>query len=144
MNWRLATLLALLSAPATAGTDPSSAVRHHPLGVPGLAAPATILVDQWGVPHIQAASERDAFFLQGWNAARDRLWQIDLWRKRGLGLLAASFGPGYAEQDRADLRAGLGQCAGGLPDRFATQGRAVLGRGNHAAQHPAALLHIAG
>ena len=103
MNSRLAVLFALsLSFVAGIGrAEPSSAVRHHPLDVPGLAAPATILVDQWGVPHIQAASQRDAFFLQGWNAARDRLWQIDLWRKRGLGLLAASFGPAYAEQDRA-------------------------------------------
>ena len=48
-----------------------------------------------------AASARDAFFLQGYNAARDRLWQIDLWRKRGLGRLAASFGPAYVAQDRA-------------------------------------------
>ncbi|MEJ0063979.1 MAG: penicillin acylase family protein [Caulobacteraceae bacterium] len=92
MKMRLAALFALaLTAPALAG--PSSAVRHHPLAVPGLQAPATISVDQWGVPHIQATSERDAFFLQGWNAARDRLWQIDLWRKRGLGLLAAQLRP---------------------------------------------------
>jgi penicillin G amidase len=35
------------------------------------------------------------------NATRDRLWQIDLWRKRGLGLLSGSFGPAYVEQDRA-------------------------------------------
>jgi penicillin G amidase len=69
--------------------------------VPGLQSPGEIIVDRWGIPHIYAGSERDAFFLQGWNAARDRLWQIDLWRKRGLGRLSASFGPAYAEQDRA-------------------------------------------
>ena len=69
--------------------------------VAGLAAPAEIKVDRWGIPHIYAASVRDAFFLQGYNAARDRLWQIDLWRKRGLGLLAKDFGPAYSEQDRA-------------------------------------------
>ena len=46
-------------------------------------------------------STRDAIFLQGYNAARDRLWQIDLWRKRGLGLLAKDFGPTYVAQDRA-------------------------------------------
>lgn len=71
------------------------------LDVPGLAAPASISVDTWGMAHIRAASARDAFFVQGLNAARDRLWQIDLWRKRGLGLLAADFGPGYLMQDRA-------------------------------------------
>ncbi|WP_375461657.1 penicillin acylase family protein [uncultured Enterovirga sp.] len=67
----------------------------------GLEAPAEILVDPWGVPHIRAASRRDLFFVQGFNAARDRLWQLDIWRKRGLGLLAADFGPGYLAQDRA-------------------------------------------
>jgi penicillin amidase len=69
--------------------------------VAGLAQPARILVDQWGVPHIYAATQDDAFFVQGFNAARDRLFQIDLWRRRGLGELASVFGPGYVEQDRA-------------------------------------------
>lgn len=67
----------------------------------GLAAPAEIRIDRWGISHIYAGSVRDAFFLQGYNVARDRLWQVDLWRKRGLGLLAEDFGPAYAEQDRA-------------------------------------------
>jgi len=97
---------AALAALAIAGAnlshaEVSSAVRRQSVEVAGLQAPAHILVDQWGVAHIRAASERDAFFLQGYNAARDRLWQIDLWRKRGLGLLSASFGAGYADQDRA-------------------------------------------
>jgi penicillin G amidase len=69
--------------------------------VPGLVDEASISIDQWGIPHIRAQNKRDLFFSQGYNAARDRLWQIDLWRKRGLGLLAADFGPGYVEQDRA-------------------------------------------
>ncbi|KIN60510.1 Penicillin acylase [Sulfitobacter noctilucae] len=67
----------------------------------GLSAPATIAIDHWGMAHIRAETTQDAFFLQGFNAARDRLWQMDLWRKRGLGLLAADFGPGYLMQDRA-------------------------------------------
>jgi len=73
----------------------------QPLKVAGLSQPARILVDKWGVPHIYAASQDDAFFVQGFNAARDRLFQIDLWRRRGLGELASVFGPAYAEQDRA-------------------------------------------
>jgi len=79
----------------------SSAVRRSSHDVPGLGAPAEIILDHWGIAHIYAANVRDAFFLQGYNAARDRLWQIDLWRKRGLGLLAKDFGPGYVAQDRA-------------------------------------------
>jgi penicillin amidase len=69
--------------------------------LPGLGAPGRITVDRWGIPHIEAQTRDDLFFLQGFNAARDRLWQIDLWRKRGLGRLAGDFGPGYLEQDAA-------------------------------------------
>ncbi|WP_395671131.1 penicillin acylase family protein [Phenylobacterium sp.] len=94
-----AALAATLASPVAA--EVSNAARRESQAVPGLQQPAEILVDRWGVPHIYAKSTRDAFFLQGWNAARDRLWQIDLWRKRGLGRLSASFGPAYIEQDRA-------------------------------------------
>jgi penicillin G amidase len=69
--------------------------------VAGLEQPAEILVDAWGVPHIYAGTHYDAFFVQGFNAARDRLWQIDTWRRRGLGLLAEVLGPGFVAQDRA-------------------------------------------
>lgn len=69
--------------------------------VSGLEKAASIRVDTWGVPHIQAQTHYDAFFVQGFNAARDRLWQIDLWRRRGLGQLAAVFGPKYVAQDEA-------------------------------------------
>lgn len=97
MMWSLAAMLLGGSAQA----EVSSAVRQEASAVPGLAAPAELIVDRWGIPHIYAQSSRDAFFLQGWNAARDRLWQIDLWRKRGLGRLSASLGPAYVAQDRA-------------------------------------------
>lgn len=69
--------------------------------VQGLQKPAEVLIDRWGVPHIYAGDHYDAFFVQGYNAARDRLWQIDLWRRRGLGRLSEVFGGAYAEQDRA-------------------------------------------
>ena len=84
-------LLATTAIPAFA--DMSSAVRTASQQVKGLQAPAEIIVDHWGIPHIYTANQHDAFFMQGYNAARDRLWQIDLWRKRGLGVLARDFGP---------------------------------------------------
>ena len=94
--------LALTAGLAASAQGPlSSAVIQEAWPVHGLAAPAEIIVDHWGIPHIFAQNTRDAFFLQGYNAARDRLWQIDLWRKRGLGRLSASFGPAYVAQDKA-------------------------------------------
>lgn len=69
--------------------------------VNGLRDDAEILVDRWGIPHIYAQTRLDAFVAQGFQAARDRLFQIDLWRRRGLGLLAEVLGPEYVNQDRA-------------------------------------------
>lgn len=76
-------------------------MNSEDLTLAGLEGHASISIDSWGIPHIRASNKRDLFFMQGFNAARDRLWQIDLWRKRGLGQLSADFGPGYLEQDRA-------------------------------------------
>jgi penicillin amidase len=67
----------------------------------GLREEAKIIVDRWGVPHIYAASSDDAFRVQGFNAARERLWQLDFWRRRGLGQLAEVFGAQFVERDRA-------------------------------------------
>lgn len=100
----LALALILTNGPTAArpGANLLPATAHkESWPVSGLDRPAHIIIDHWGIAHIFAASEHDAFFLQGYNAARDRLWQIDLWRKRGLGLLAKSFGSSFVEQDRA-------------------------------------------
>ncbi|WP_454733941.1 MULTISPECIES: penicillin acylase family protein [Cupriavidus] len=80
------------NAAAASGTE-----RYQ---VAGLEKPASILIDRWGVPHIYAGTLYDAFYVQGFMAARDRLWQIDLWRKRGLGEMARDFGAAYVEGDR--------------------------------------------
>ena len=86
---------ALAQSPGTS-QRPSEVVQ-----IPGLRQPVEILVDRWGVPHIFAGNENDLFFAQGFNAARDRLFQLDLWRRRGLGQLAEVLGPRYVEQDRS-------------------------------------------
>ncbi|WP_348642647.1 penicillin acylase family protein [Neorhizobium sp. P12A] len=82
-------------------TDMTETTADETMHLQGLKQPAEIRVDRWGIPHLKAENEQDLFFVQGFNAARDRLWQLDLWRKRGLGLLAADFGPGYLAQDHA-------------------------------------------
>lgn len=91
--------------------------------LPGLAEPAEIVLDRWGIAHLRAASRGDLFFLQGFNAARARLWQLDTWRKRGLGRLAAEYGPGFLVQDRA---ARLLLYRGDMEAEFAAYGVADL------------------
>jgi len=93
------TALSLAVLPAHAKDKRASKPTTVP--VAGLRAPVRIVIDRWGVPHLFAANEDDLFLAQGFNAARDRLFQIDLWRRRGLGELAEVFGPSFIEQDRA-------------------------------------------
>lgn len=69
--------------------------------LPGLDGDVEVITDRWGVPHIYATTRRDAYVGQGFQAARDRLFQIDLWRRRGLGMLSEVFGPRFLDQDRA-------------------------------------------
>jgi penicillin amidase len=68
--------------------------------VTGLRKPVTILRDKWGIPHIYAENTEDLFFAQGFAAAQDRLYQIDIWRRIGRGELSEVFGEGYLERDR--------------------------------------------
>jgi penicillin amidase len=69
-----------LAMPTRGGTEE--------LAVPGLGAPVEILRDRWGVAHIYARNEHDLFFAQGFNVARDRLFQLELWRRQSTGTMA--------------------------------------------------------
>lgn len=88
------------TASAKAGVDPDIRETEQ-FCLDGLKRPATIRVDQWGVPHMYAEDLEDVSFVQGFNAARDRLWQIDIWRRQGIGELSAVLGERTVEDDRA-------------------------------------------
>jgi penicillin amidase len=93
----------------------SNAPKVERLSVPGLIKPVEILRDRWGVAHIYAANQPDLFFAQGFNVARDRLFQLELWRRQATGTLAEILGPRAVERDigarllqaRVDRRAEL-------------------------------------
>jgi penicillin amidase len=74
--------------------SPFAAARGGPeeLGVHGLDQPVEVLRDRWGVAHIYARNEHDLFFAQGFNAARDRLFQLELWRRQATGTAAEVLG----------------------------------------------------
>src|SRR5438067_5903435 len=58
----------------------------------GLRQSVTVLRDRWGVPHIYAGNQHDLFFAQGFVAAQDRLFQMELWKRAGQGRLAEVLG----------------------------------------------------
>ena len=69
------------------------------LTVPGLQAPVEIIRDRWGINHIYAETEYDLFFAQGYAAARDRLFQFEVWRAQATGTVAEMLGPDELERD---------------------------------------------
>src|SRR3990172_2314314 len=62
------------------------------ISVSGLKEPVEVLVDRWGVAHIYAQNEHDLFFAQGYTAARDRLFQFEIWRRQATGTVAEILG----------------------------------------------------
>lgn len=56
--------------------------------------------DQNGINHIFAKNEEDLFFAQGYLAAKDRLFQFELWRRQATGTLAEILGERELERDR--------------------------------------------
>ena len=85
-------------APQDAGTlrqqaRAALAQTSDDLSVAGLEQPVEVIRDRWGIPHIYARSEHDLFFAQGFVAAQDRLWQLDLWRRIDEGKLSELLGP---------------------------------------------------
>ncbi|MCP4333624.1 MAG: penicillin acylase family protein [Gammaproteobacteria bacterium] len=58
----------------------------------GLEAPATVVRDANGIPHIRADNDHDLFFMQGSIHAQDRLFQMDLLRRSAAGTLAEVLG----------------------------------------------------
>ncbi|UCC82923.1 MAG: penicillin acylase family protein [Gemmatimonadota bacterium] len=70
------------------------------IAIAGLEQEVEVLRDRWGVPHIYAQTVDDLFFAQGFVAAQDRLWQLEMWRRVGEGRVAEIVGPGAFERDR--------------------------------------------
>src|SRR6202050_3265817 len=71
----------------------TASVVQGKLKLPGLQQPVKVLRDRWGVAHIYAQNQHDLFFAQGFVAAQDRLFQMELWKRSGQGGLAGGIGP---------------------------------------------------
>jgi penicillin amidase len=67
--------------------------------------------DKWGIPHVQADSDRDLFFGFGYATAQDRLFQLDWLRRKARGRLAEIMGAEMVESDLLYRTIGLAQIA---------------------------------
>lgn len=83
-----------LTAQTTGKTTPSSILR-----VKGILDKVQVIRDKWGVNHIYANNEHDLFFTQGYCAAKDRLFQFELWRRQATGTLSEILGERELKRD---------------------------------------------
>lgn len=73
---------------------------HGRLTVPNLDAPVVIRRDRWGVPHITAQTDHDAWLALGFCQAQDRPFQLEFLRRLIRGELTAVIGPSGLPYDR--------------------------------------------
>jgi penicillin amidase len=86
-------IVALVVAARAATSTPET------LAIPGLSQPVEIVKDHWGISHIYAKNEADLFFAQGYNVARDRLFQLEMWRRQATGTVAEILGKKEVKRD---------------------------------------------
>jgi penicillin G amidase len=104
----------------------STAAAAPPEQVAGLRAGATILRDTNGIAHVRAANEHDLFFLNGWAHAQDRLFQMDVSRRRASGTLAELLGPAALGSDVQLRTIGLRRAAERSLAALSARARAAL------------------
>ncbi|MGD8330336.1 MAG: penicillin acylase family protein [Acidobacteriota bacterium] len=95
------------AAPETSGQPDLPALAEASLSqidgeiaLQGITAEVEVLRDDWGVAHIYAQNVDDLFFAQGFVAAQDRLWQLEMWRRWMEGRSAELAGADRIEADR--------------------------------------------
>jgi penicillin amidase len=121
MRFRMVAVISYAFAPTLA------AQRADTLRAAGLRQPVEILRDNSGISHIYAKNEHDLFFAQGYSAARDRLFQLEIWRRQATGTVAELLG--RRELDR-DIGARLFKYRGDIGRelaRYHPRGGAIVG-----------------
>jgi penicillin amidase len=96
------------------------------LHIDGLDAAVEVVRDHWGVPHIYADSEHDAWFAQGYVHAQDRLFQMEYTRRLARGAMAEAFGAVALEADRWSRVLGFWRATLGDLEQLSADDRAVL------------------
>ncbi|MEH0156317.1 penicillin acylase family protein [Limibacter armeniacum] len=77
----------------------------------GLNGDVEVLYDEYGVPHIYAKSEEDAYFALGYVHAQDRLFQMEMMRRLAAGKLAEVLGSDLLPIDKYFRTIGLNKAA---------------------------------
>ncbi len=102
-------VLAIITASCWAQTTAPKVDKT--LSAAGLKENVTVRRDGRGIPYIEAKSEADLYFAQGFVTAQDRLWQMDLLRRVAGGETAEIFGGSVLEEDKRWRKFGFAKIA---------------------------------
>ena len=85
------------------------------ISLKGLEQTVEIYRDNWGINHIYAKNQKDLFFAQGYAAAKDRLFQLEIWRRQANGTTAEILG---SRELKRDIGTRLFKFRGNLDDEL--------------------------
>jgi penicillin G amidase len=92
--------------------------RHSQL-ILNTSQPVDVHLDSTGIPHIYAQNEEDAYKVQGYLVASNRLWQMDLMARATSGRLSEVVGEKALERDKLSRRKGLFESAKSISEVWA-------------------------
>jgi penicillin amidase len=98
------------------------------LKLDGLKSEVEVLYDDYGVPHIYAQNEEDAYFALGYVHAQDRLFQMEMLRRAAGGRLSEVLGPDLIKVDKLFRTLSLNQFAKQHAQKFLSSDTASFQR----------------
>ena len=128
MKRRFVVLTLLFAVPAGIGSllMGSLPLIDGEIKLAGLRHEVKVTFDPWGVPTLHAETREDAFFTLGFVTAGDRLFQLDVSRRKAAGRLAEVFGGGALESDRRQRTLGTERAAAIIVAMLPLKQRRVL------------------
>ncbi|MCB1025569.1 MAG: penicillin acylase family protein, partial [Acidobacteria bacterium] len=104
-------LLGILTGLVAVSCYAQTAQKMDNFAIEGLKENVVVRRDDRSIPYIEAKNDSDIYFMQGYETARDRLWQMDLYRRVARGRLAELFGKTVLDEDKRWRRFGFSEIA---------------------------------
>ncbi len=107
IGWIFLVILVIIAFTAGVSINTLTPTYEGQKQLPNLSSETNVYFDSYGIPHIYAQNESDAFRTLGYVHAQDRLWQMEVLRRIGTGRLSEVFGSKMLDTDKFFLSLGI-------------------------------------
>ena len=104
------------------------------IALAGLIETVEVLYDDYGVPHIYAQTDEDAYYALGYVHAQDRLFQMEMIRRAASGRLSEILGPDLLKTDKLFRTLGINKFAREHAEKYLSGDTAAFQKTAHAYQ----------